>query len=135
MRPVQWIGVLGLLLPAMIALPLDAAWASERREMARNIHDEVIENFPDYVAIRQTKVLVGCINWERSSPSYLDNREWYIYYTDPDSDAGIFIADLLRPAISWCKRDRKRFEWDCDCVSFDKNGKTAFKVPKSFIQD
>ena len=135
MRLVRWIVVLGLLLPAMIAPGLDAAWASERREMARKIHDEVMENLPDYVAIRQTKVLVGCINWERSSPSYLDNRKWYIYHTDPDSDANIFIADLLRPAISWCKRDRKRFEWDCDCVSFDKNGKTAFKVPKSFIQD
>ena len=135
MRRVKWIAVLGLLLPAMIAPPLDAAWASERREMARKIHGEVMENFPDYVSIRQTKVLVGCIDWARSSPSHLDNRQWYIYRTDPDSDADIFISDLVRPAISWCKRDRKRFKWDCDCVTFDKNGKAAFKVPKSFIQD
>ena len=135
MRLVKWIAVLGLLLPALIAPGLDAAWASERREMARKIHDEVMEKFPDYVAIRQTKVLVGCINWARSSPSHLDNRKWYIYHTDPDSDADIFIANLVRSGISWCKRERKRSKWDCDCVTFDKNGKTAFKVPKSFIQD
>jgi tetratricopeptide (TPR) repeat protein len=127
------IGLLATHAVVVTSLPASAL-SDQRKDILRWIHWQITEDLEDYRAERRPKALAGCVNWERSSPTMIDVRHLFSYYSAEASDVPVFVVELRRSAVTACKKRRKKSKSNCKCVEIDTNGKSVLKVPNFFIE-
>jgi hypothetical protein len=109
-------------------LPADRAVAQSG--LPDKIHAWVMENFREYGELPKSKVLVACIEWNRTTPPPAFVHQVFATYSDPTSDRPIFLTQLASDARHRCKKWRKAKNIDCKCQVLDQNGKNMLKAPK-----
>ena len=121
------------LIAALTAWP-GVAFSQDRREIANDIHGQIIKNHTQYRQVDRDKALAGCINWDTSAPNNVDVLHFFYYYTSEGSDRPFLGSQLMRSAVNACNGLRKKNDSNCECVPIDKNRQSALKVPDSFIK-
>ena len=121
-------------LAIVVGVSSGATAQGDRRDLVDKIHEQITKNRTGYKKQIQNKALAGCINWENSSPDNVKVRHFFYFYTSISSDREFLPSDLMRSAIHRCNELRKKQGSTCKCVPIDKNGKSALKVPDSFIE-
>jgi len=121
MKRIALIAAVAFVHIATIAVWSAPALSTEKKEIARKLHTEIIKNFTDYNEIKRNKALALCINWKYSTIDNLDIRHSLWYYTAAFSDVPIFVTKLMNSAIRECDRTRQNRQSDCECAPFDKN--------------
>ena len=109
--------------------------SAARKEVARILHEQIIKRFTAYEDVRQhTKALAGCINWDRSTPDYVNLIDLRASVTGDTSDREFFPGQLMRKAMNTCDKFRKKNNLDCKCVKIDISGQNILKVPDSVVE-
>lgn len=102
---------------------------SNKKALADEIHDYVMEHNKEYDRYTRTKAMVLCVDWDSDTPSGISLHMTFSWVTEIGSDVPIFTADLRRRALRSCKGWRAKENVDCDCEVLDEDGKNRLKVP------
>ena len=121
-------------LAVIVGISSGATAQVDHRDLVDKIHEQITKNSTGYKEKRQNKALAGCINWENSTPDYVNVRHFSYFYTSESSDREFLSSDLMRMAKHRCNEVRKEHGSTCKCMPIDKNGKSALKIPDSFFE-
>jgi hypothetical protein len=105
------------------------AHSDEKARLADGLYNYVMERYPEYATLPEPKVLAACIEWDRATQPPIFIHNVLVTYTDPGTDAQIFIGELKRDALLRCKRWASSENVDCTCQILDMNGKNALRIP------
>ncbi len=122
------VGISAVALLLGLAFPADRSVAQSG--LPEKIHAWVMENYREYDELPESKVLVACIEWNRTTSPPTFVHRVFATYSHPNSDRPIFTSQLASDARHRCQKWRKAKKIDCKCQVLDKDGKNVLKAPK-----
>ena len=108
------------------------AFSADHQDVVSKFYQQIMKFETDYRAENQTKAFVGCIDWDRSTPSRV--VVWHALWYYSAGDAPMFVSKLARYALNDCDRDRAKDGSTCECVIIDKNDTPVLKIPQKYLE-
>jgi hypothetical protein len=98
------------------------------------MHEQIVSIYPEYQAETNERALAACIDWGKSTLEKIDVQLVRAVTESTHTDAPIPGSHLMREAMSYCNGARAQYKLDCKCFPADRSGKSALKIPDSFLE-